>query len=458
VNVSKRAGLYGRISESDDEQGVGRQIEDGHAFAVQHGIEVAGEYVDNDISAWQKRSKRPEFERLLQDLKAGAIDTIIVWKVDRLARRGRDIQRVIDLMEDHGVDLMSMTEPEFRGATGILLLRILSGFAEHESTVKSERVARKRKSEAEQGRFRAAGKRVFGYHRDGTPHPDEAPEYRKAVERILAGERPWSVLQDWRERGVLTTEGGVWRSANLYRLLRYPRHAGIVVYKGLQIDAEASWEALVPRDTWDRLQAVLDAHARSQSKPVRKHQLTGLLWCSRCGHRMNGRTLPGWAEYHCDGGSGGCNGVGIRSHRIEPEVVESVLHVLESQAFQDAQRAHALEDHGTNAAMAQLQDDKAALDQLTTDHYVDRLIDRQAFLGAKEQLDARIKATARKLAKKSNLLVQLPQDGDALRCWWEAARPEQRRTVLGLVIERIEVLPGGRWDAVSDRVRITWKV
>src|SRR5690606_40574780 len=152
--------------------------------------------------------------------------------------------------------LHSLTEPQFSGPTGLLMLRIVAGFAEHESNVKSERVARKEKQRAERGEPHKGGRRVFGYTRDFEPHPDEAPLVREAVARILAGEGSNTIAQDWNARGVRTAQGKEWVASNLRRMLRSPVHAGIRTHHGQLIDG--TWPALVERERWEQLRSVLE--------------------------------------------------------------------------------------------------------------------------------------------------------------------------------------------------------
>src|SRR5260370_21206715 len=94
---------------------------------------------------------------MMTDLASGAIDAVVVWRTDRLARQPRDLERFIDAAEAHQGGLLSVTEPDFSGSSGLLILRMLTAFANHESGVKAERVARKMKELAERGDPAPAG-------------------------------------------------------------------------------------------------------------------------------------------------------------------------------------------------------------------------------------------------------------------------------------------------------------
>jgi site-specific DNA recombinase len=88
--VSKPAAVavYARIS-SDQEGtalGVTRQLEDCRAMAESEGWTIAEEYVDNDVSAYSGK-RRPAYERMLEDLRDGVRDGVIVYHQDRLTNR-----------------------------------------------------------------------------------------------------------------------------------------------------------------------------------------------------------------------------------------------------------------------------------------------------------------------------------------------------------------------------------
>src|SRR5215470_15427110 len=88
-----QAGIYARISSDreGDQLGVTRQIEDCRRFAERCGYAVADVYVDDDISAWSGKA-RPEFERMLDDLRGRRIGAVLAWHLDRLTRHPRELE------------------------------------------------------------------------------------------------------------------------------------------------------------------------------------------------------------------------------------------------------------------------------------------------------------------------------------------------------------------------------
>ena len=74
-----------------------RQIADCERLAGERGYVVADRYVDDDVSAWSGK-RRPEYERMLDDLRAGVIGGVVVWHVDRLTRHPKELEAVIELL------------------------------------------------------------------------------------------------------------------------------------------------------------------------------------------------------------------------------------------------------------------------------------------------------------------------------------------------------------------------
>lgn len=466
------AGIYTRLSLDKDGTSTAteRQRVDCQEVATRLGLEVAKVYEDNDVSAFNKKVRRPAFEELVTDLAAGRLDTVIVWRSDRLARQPRDLERFIDAAEKNGAQLLSVTEPEFGGRTGLLILRMLVNFAAHESGVKSERVARKIKEQAELGHHKVGGARPFGLTYQYEPHPVEAPLYLEAVDRVLAGERPAAVCRDWIERSVPTVKGGAWTASNFHRMLRSPSQAGIRSYHGRLIDG--TWEPLVPRERWERMQAVLESNGSGPlQRTVTKHFLTGLVTCSLCSTPMQGtrvkQTRSGsyYVIYRCSPHHRqGCGRVSIDAGRLEKIVKSRFLHVAGTDQFAALVASQA--EHGEGAmvvAMARLREDESSLEQLTKDHYVDRAIPRPAFLAAKDALEARIGAARAEVSRHTSPVLSAPcGDPEALLASWDDRGPAWRRSVLEALVRRVVVTPapagkrGPTWW--TDRVTIEWLI
>ncbi|MEV7428294.1 recombinase family protein [Nocardioides sp. NPDC092400] len=285
-----KAGVYVRISQDRTGAGLGveRQRSDCQALAERLGYEVVDVYCDNDTSAYSGKP-RPEYQRLLDDIRAGRIQAVVCWHTDRLHRSLRELETYIDIAESVPTHTVQAGHLDLATASGRMTARITGAVARHESEHKAERQRRKVEELASKG-LPLGGGRPFGYEADGlTLRPEEADELRGMVRRVLDGDSLGSILRDLNERGVRTTRGGTWGYTSLRSLLLRERNAGRMVHRG-QVIGKAAWEPIVSETEHDAVVAVLsDPTRRTTPGPGRRHLLSGLAKC-HCGAGLK----PGW--------------------------------------------------------------------------------------------------------------------------------------------------------------------
>ncbi|MFZ5481056.1 MAG: recombinase family protein [Myxococcota bacterium] len=133
-----RAALYVRCSTGH--QDVGLQLDELRAVAAQRGWEVAGVYEDTGISGTER--SRPALDRLIADCKAGRVDVVVVWKLDRLARSVVHVCTLAESLHAWGVGLVSVRDATIDSTTpsGRFTLVILAAVAEMERALIVERV------------------------------------------------------------------------------------------------------------------------------------------------------------------------------------------------------------------------------------------------------------------------------------------------------------------------------
>src|SRR3954449_2841246 len=132
--------------------------------------------------------ERPAVEQLLADIRAGLIDLVVVYKVDRLTRSLADFAKLVELFDQHGVSFVSVTQA-FNTTTsmGRLTLNMLLSFAQFEREVTGERIRDKIAASKKRG-MRVGGPVPLGYEvRDKrlVPHAREAEQVRLIFRRYL---------------------------------------------------------------------------------------------------------------------------------------------------------------------------------------------------------------------------------------------------------------------------------
>ena len=184
-------------------------------------------YVDNDVSAYSGRV-RPEYSRLIDGIRTGAVDGLVVWHFDRLYRSPKELETLIDLLDARpGFAIISVTagDIDLSTASGRMMARTLCNMARFESEHKAERQRVKHRELALAGKQAGGGTRPFGFDDDRlTLNRAEAKLIREAAKSVLAGATLRSVVVDWNRRGIATVTGTQWTAQVLRRCPRLAAH------------------------------------------------------------------------------------------------------------------------------------------------------------------------------------------------------------------------------------------
>ena len=268
--------LYLRISEDKAglELGVDRQEVTCRALCERNNWPIVGVIRDNSVSA-TKAKPRPGFEELI----ALHPRHIVMWSVDRLVRKGPDLERLIEL--DIPIHSVSAGPMDLATASGRLNARLLTSVASFEGEIKSERQKAANLQRANMGKAWWP-RRPFGFEMDGTLREVEASALRRAYADLLQGLPVTAIARTLNEAGHLTNRGNPWAQPSLRVVLANARNAAIRVYKGEEIGA-AKWQAIVSEDTYRAAVRLLSSPGRlTGGGGARMALLTGILKCHAC--------------------------------------------------------------------------------------------------------------------------------------------------------------------------------
>lgn len=146
--MSKIAAIYVRVSTTDKGQDTAMQVSSCVELCKNRGWEY--QVFEDKMSG--RTSNRPEYQRMLELISAGAIHAVVAYKLDRVARSTQELMNVGKFLEEKECDLVMTTQSEIdtSRALGRLLFRLLAVLAEFESDLISERtkdgIAEKKKS------------------------------------------------------------------------------------------------------------------------------------------------------------------------------------------------------------------------------------------------------------------------------------------------------------------------
>jgi DNA invertase Pin-like site-specific DNA recombinase len=462
--VVTAAGVYTRISKdrNGDLLGTDRQERACRKLAEQRGWSVVDVYVDDDQSAYSGKP-RPEYERLLRDIKMGKLKAVVAWHPDRLYRRMIELESLVTLLEAQPVEVACVEagDIDLSTAHGRLQARVAGAVARHESEHKAERLRAKHEELAERGRW-SGGPRPYGYQPTGEGClqviPEEAEIVRELAARVLAGESLHSLCRDLDARGVPTARGARWRPATLSSLLRGATIAGQRRWHG-EGPIKASWDPIIDLGTSAKLRTALDPRNPRGVTP-RVNWLAGLLVCGECGRVLRGmRRENGKRRFACPPGPShlGCGRIEVNVDPVEALVSEALFAVVDTPALAQRRRHHGLQ--------RERQDDPAKLEGELTELAAMRgsgELTTAEWRAARAPLVARLEAarTARFGAQRAHVISLYREQSGGLRAAWDLLNVGQRQAIASAVIEKIVVKRAIRRGPVFDpnRLAITWRV
>jgi site-specific DNA recombinase len=241
---------------------------------------------------------RPALQQLLEDVRAGKIDVIVVYKVDRLTRSLADFAKLVELFDKHNVSFVSVTQ-QFNTTTsmGRLTLNVLLSFAQFEREVTSERIRDKISASKRKGLW-VGGMTPLGYdakNRKITVNAAEADRVRTIFRSYLKLRSLNLLMANLRKRGIVTkvrklktgeSVGGIpFTRGSLAQLLRNRFYIGAVGFKGEVLKGEQP--AILDRALFDAVQARRNEQVTNHKARWMKSEalLTGLVFDDR-GNRM----------------------------------------------------------------------------------------------------------------------------------------------------------------------------
>ena len=224
---------------------------------------------------------RPALQRLIRDIQAGKVDTVISYKIDRISRSLLDFSKLIDVFEQNEVTFVSVTQ-QFCTTTsmGRLTLNILLSFAQFERELASERIKDKFLASRKRGLW-MGGHAPLGYDvrdRKLVVKEAEAALVAYIFERFLQVGSATKLVQELNAAGHRTKRGKPFDKGIVYKLLSNRTYVGEVEHKGAAYPGEH--EALVNRATWDKVHTILaeNRHRRaSRTRAVTPALLKGLI-------------------------------------------------------------------------------------------------------------------------------------------------------------------------------------
>ena len=433
----KRVFLYIRVST--EEQAIhGLSIEAQTAaltkWAQENRHKVIGIYTDAGISARKPASKRPELQKLLEDVKSGKGDLVVFTKLDRWFRNIAEYYKVQEVLESHHVDWKTIHEDyDTSTASGRLKINIMLSVAQDEADRTSERI--KSVNEMKRQKLEAlTGDRMPGYKIEGKKYIKD-PELEAAVNGFF---------RTYLARGSISA--AMDEADRLGLKLKYHRAHKMLnstAYYGRYFDADGMTPQYITKEEFDKIQSMRRKCVR-KSPQNRVYLFSGLVVCGECGRRMGGRVNTNQESYFYNCSShylrtAPCsNKTNLSQNKIEKLLLETIREKMERQKAElEAIPIQKQRDYKSEISAL-----RGKIDRLK-DLYVNDLItleqckaDQKAYLRKIEELEKEFEG-----AKQPNFEeVERLLSND-----WETAYSklidEQKQTFWRILIKEIRIFP-----------------
>jgi DNA invertase Pin-like site-specific DNA recombinase len=300
--------LYAAKSTKDKRGSIPDQLADGRRLAAKRKLKVAGEFKDEDKSAYHG-DRGPELAAAIAECERLAPCALVVQHSDRLARgdakQARHLIEIVLWAIKHDVELLSVQDPEMlAGGDTALLMGAIGGMRNNEDSKRKslavkDGIARTVKRGEWRGSAAPEGfvikKRIVGKDTERwiEKHPDDQEKFEMVWRLAEEGRSALAISLEMDRRGWMTRparenlEPKPFSTRRIRRILDSPAQAGLQVLHGET--HEAGWDGYVDPATFDRLKIERGTRtvARGRGRPPKHARLlTGLAKCAMCGAPM----------------------------------------------------------------------------------------------------------------------------------------------------------------------------
>ena len=472
--------VYGRISKDKEgrQEKVETQVDKGRRYCVDRWPDVeVREYVDNDLSAADPGVFRPDYDRLLHDIRAGHVEHVVCAEQSRLTRQPSEWEDLVVILTRAGIREVHQYRGGIVQVEGSKLVgRILAAVDAEEVERLRARINDRLGSLAEEGR--PHGGRIFAYRhildpggkKTIEPDPARAEIVRQTAERITSGWSLTSIAADLNRRGVPTARGGKeWTASSVRSMVTNPAVAAYRPHRGRLIPG--NWKPVLDRDVWYHVRHLLEQpftvqhpkgpHRGTRTRvPRRSYLLTGgIAVCGLCRHPLSGQQRQNRQgerspSYHCHPSKGGCSRIAILGEPLEQHVADEMFREMERRYYH--QELATDDNTGRRARLsAELSTVEGRRSEMSAMYAVGELTEGE-WAAARRALADRMSSLSADLASLPARIE--PVDPVLVRRGWKGMTLEEKRQLVVIHVKSVTVNPArpGTRGFDEKRVLIDW--
>jgi DNA invertase Pin-like site-specific DNA recombinase len=421
-------------------------------YAQRWGLQIIREFEEKETAA---KKGRPVFSYMLNALKQGKAQGVIIHKIDRSARNLRDWAEVGELI-DQGIEIHFANENlDLYSRGGRLSADIQAVVASDYIRNLREEVKKGFYGRIKQGLYplpAPVGYIDRGQGQTKEPHPVQGPLVRKAFELYATGKFSIKTLvEKTYELGLRNRKGGKITKNGMNGLLHNLFYIGLIRMRRAREIYPGRHTPLVSKALFDQVQDTL-----SGKKVDKQHRhffiFRRLLSCSRCNARLIGEMQKGHVYYRCQ--TKQCPQKTIREELVDEAFATMLMQLrfneIEERYFRQEikdgfQSATAFRETQTKALNLQLDQVRSRLSKLT-DAYIDGMLEKEIYLdkknslvleekGIKERLE-RLDEGEQKVIRRVEAFLELVNNAYLS---YKMANPQEKRELVKIVTSNLYV-------------------
>ncbi|WP_333880317.1 recombinase family protein [Lysinibacillus capsici] len=448
--------IYVRVSTDEQARhgySIAAQIEKLEAYCISQGWEMVKQFIDDGYSA--KDLNRPQFKEMMNIVKKGGIDVVLVYRLDRLTRSVVDLYSILQELDKYDCKFKSATEVyDTTNAMGRLFITLVAAIAQWE-----------RENTAERVRMGMEKKIKLGLWKGGTP-----PYGYKIVDKqLVVNENEVGVVKEVFElsktlgfytiakqlstKGYQTRKGSDWHVDSVRDIANNPVYAGYLTFSESlkeykkppreQNLYEGNHDKIISRDEFWALQDILDKRRKFGGKrETSNYYFSSILKCARCGHSMSGHKSGDKKTYRCSGKKAGKN---CTSHIILEDNLVKTVFAQWDELIGDFKSSEGKSEYSTEL-LSTLENDLASVQKLMKKKKtmyendvidIDELIRETEKLREKEkELQREIKNIQQNNSRNNEDLKSIIRNIDSL---WLHANDYERKQLMTMVFEQLVI-------------------
>ncbi len=306
-------------------------------------------YADEGISG-KNIVDRPAINSLIEDIKSGKINNVLVFKIDRLTRNTADLITLINLFNEYDCAFNSLSESiDTKTASGRMFVKIIGIFAEFERENIIERTKIGFERKVREGYTLATRVPSYGYDRKNgekiqTINECEATIVREVFDMFTNQHLTFLEISDiLNKRKIPTKENAVWHSRTIKNMLTNCNYVGKVRYatkdEKRHFETEGAHEPIISKELYEETQNLIKKiKTKSYTKrPKEENYFSGVLFCSKCGgrlvthgsYRKNDKgEMIGSNSYRCSNYiKHSCNASNVSHNRVERAFIDYINNI-----------------------------------------------------------------------------------------------------------------------------------